>query len=54
MTPQSRDLTIAGGHHALLVSTSRERGLKAAGTLTIRPRLTRAAIRIMRSTRPRR
>jgi hypothetical protein len=48
MTPQSRDLTIAGGHHHLYVSKVKERGLKAAGTFTVRPRLTRVAIRIMR------
>src|SRR4051812_31839484 len=51
MTPQSRDLTIAGGHHHLYVSKVHERGLAAAGTVTVRPRLTRVAIRIMRKYR---
>ena len=36
MTPQSRDLTIAGGPHHLSVSKVKERGLKAAGAFTLR------------------
>jgi hypothetical protein len=48
MTPQDRDLTVIGGHTALPVATSKETGLSQAGTKTVRPRLTKVAIRVMK------
>jgi hypothetical protein len=47
-TQQDRDLTVIGGHTALPVATARETGLAQAGTKTVRPRLTKVAIRVIK------
>jgi hypothetical protein len=48
MTPQDRDLTIAGGHSIPAISRVKERSMSEAGTVTVRPTFTKLGIRIMR------
>ena len=51
MTPQDRDLTAISGNGYKAPARVREAELSAAGTLTVRPRFNRFAIRIMRRYR---
>jgi hypothetical protein len=48
MTPQMRELTRIGGHSLPYVSSVKETGMSQAGTVTVRPRLTKVAVRVMR------
>jgi hypothetical protein len=51
MTPQSRDLTVAGGHTALTIGRVRTEKLTEAGTLTVRPRISKLGLKISRKYR---
>jgi hypothetical protein len=51
MTPQSRDLTVIGGHTALTIGRTRNSRLTAAGTLTVRPRISKLGLKISRKYR---
>jgi hypothetical protein len=48
MTPQDRDLTIAGGHSIPAISRVTEQSMSEAGTVTVRPTFTKLGLRIMR------
>jgi hypothetical protein len=43
-----RELTRIGGHSLPYVSSVKETGMSQAGTVTVRPRLTKVAVRLMR------